>query len=378
MSRYKILVVTEQENFRLEIKNRLSRMDNIALVGFAALDKDLETKIKGYAPHAVLLVQDQQEDNLFDTAQHIYQGFPGCAVVLMVKDLSIDVIKTAMQAGVREVINQDNLDELEASLLKAAQLEQSRAVGIRSDPRVIAFFSGRGGSGKTTIAVNSAIALAGSGQRTVLIDLNLSFGDSAILLNIKAKDTIAELVQEKSTFGIDEIRSFCMQHASGVSILCAPSSPEHGEYVNSRHVELLINQMRPYYDFIVLDLPCNINETTITALESADNIVMVTRKDLSGLKTTKQMLDIFRTLQQSEKVQLLLNADHKSILSLKDMERVLETPFSFVIPDDQKTAQICQERGVPFVTDLPRTRLSKDVQKMTRSWIDQNSRRDDA
>ena len=374
MAKYKILAVTESEDLKLALRDRLNQMDDIALVGFAGLDTDLATKIKGYAPHAVLLVQDNPESPIFEASQSIYQGFPGCAVVLMVESLDIETVKTAMQSGVREIISKDNLDEMEEALLKAAQLEQSRAVGTRSDPRVISFYSGRGGSGKTTIAVNSAVALAASGQRTILVDLNLNFGDASLLINVKAKDTIAELVQEKNSFTIDDIRSYSMQHASGISMLCAPQNPEHAEYITPRHVELLVNQLRPYYDFIVIDLPCDINDTTLTAIESSDILFLVTKKDLSGLKATKQLIDIFTTLQHEEKIRLILNTDHKSNLTQKNMEKVFSKNFDHVLAEDLKTTRICQERGTALVSDMPRSALSRGIQKMVQVWIEGSSK----
>ena len=377
MARYKILAVAESEEVRLNIRDQLSQYDDIALVGFAAADADLASKIKGYAPHAVLLAQDQEDADFYDLAQRIYQEFPGCAMVLILDNLTIDSVRSAMQAGIREVIGKDNLDALHTSLIKAARMEQSRASGTQTDPRVVSFFSGRGGVGKTTMAVNSAIALALSGQRTMLVDLNLAFGDAALLLNIKTKDTLAELVQEKSSFSIDDIRSFSMQHPAGISFLSAPASPEHAEYITARHIELLINQLRPYYDFIVLDLPCDISDTTIAAIEASDILVMTSRKDMSGLKVTRQMLDIFTTLQLGDKIRLLLNLDKKSVLSQKDMERVLDRSFDYVLGEDIKTAQSCQERGAAFVYEMPRSALSRGVQKMVQSWINEVKRESD-
>ena len=371
MSKYKIMAITASEEFRLELKDDLSRTDDLILVGFADFDSDLMTRIKGYAPHAVLIVQDDPQSPVFEISQQIYQGFPGCAVVLIVTELNIDILRTAMQSGVREIVEKSNRDEMISALLKASQIEQSRSVGMRADPRVISFYSGRGGSGRTTIAVNTAVALAAGGYRTVLIDLDLYFGDAALLLNIKAKDTIAELVQEKSSFSIDDIRSFLIQHSSGISLLCAPQSPEHAEYINSGHVELLINQLRPYYDYIIIDLPCDISDTTLTAIESSDMLMIMTRKDLTGLRTTKQLIDIFTALQQEEKIRLILNFDHKSNLSQKDMERVFNRSFDHVLSEDTRTTRVCQERGTSFITDMPRSAISKDVLRLVRSWIEE-------
>ncbi|MEZ4357802.1 MAG: AAA family ATPase [Eubacteriales bacterium] len=345
MAKYKVLAVVNSEEMRLILRQEIANEESLVLLGFSALDNSLLTKINGYAPHIVLLVQEEGDTGMMDIAQRIYQGFPGCAVVLLSNKVDITLINNAMQVGIRQVVDSSDLSTLNDALLKAAVFERGRIGEAGREPHVISIYGGKGGAGKTTVAVNLAVALAQTGRRTALIDLCLTFGDVSVLLNISAKDTISELVQEKSSFTIDDIKSFSMQHSSGVSVLSAPSSPELAEYITPKHVEALVNIMRPYYDFIVLDLPSDLSESTLTAIENSDDIVLVSRLDIPNLRAAKAMFNIFNKLQQEEKVLLLLNADHKAILTHKDFERVLERPISFVLPNDEKSLQLSQERG---------------------------------
>lgn len=374
MAKYKVLIAANNEELRLAIRQKLSKDDEIAIVGFTAIAPNLLAKVGGYAPHAVLLAQDKEMPGTMELAQRIYQGHPGCAVVLLTSNVDINIINTAMQSGIRTVVSFQDIDKLKQSLVQAAVFEQSRTVENGKDPRVVSVYGGKGGSGKTTIAVNLAVAFAQSGRRTALIDLCLNYGDASLYLNVTAKDTIAELVQEKSSFTIDDIKSFSMQHSSGLSILCAPTVPEYAEYVSAAHVEALINQMRPYYDFIVLDLPCELSDCTLTALENSDDIFIVSRPDISNLRAAKLTLGILRTLQQEDKVKLIINADYKSTLKHKDFENVLEMPINTVIPEDSKTARLSLQRGVPFVTGAPKAPISIAVQRLAANWTD-NSRR---
>ena len=375
MPKYKVLVAVNNEETRLTIRQKLTKEPEIAIVGFTAMEPSVLTKINGYAPHVVILVQDKDETNVMEIAQRIYQGFTGCALVLVSHDTNMQIIQSAMQSGIRIVVDMADLDTLKDSLIQAAVFEQGRIVETGREPHVISVYSGKGGVGKTTIAVNLAVALAQSGHRTALIDLCLLYGDAAVLLNITAKDTIAELVQEKRTFAIDDIRSFSIQHASGVSLLCSPSAPEYAEYVTPKHVETLINLMRPFYDFIILDLPCDLSECTLTAMENSDNILLVSRPDISNLRAAKLALGIFRTLQQEEKVLFLLNADHKSALTHKDFEQLLELPVSYSLPEDMKSARLSQQRGVPFVIGMPTGPIAQGIQRLISRWIEKTDRR---
>lgn len=371
MQKFRILAVVNSEEMRLALRQKLANEEEIALVGFAPMDTAVLAKIAGYAPHVVLLVQENEETGVMDIAQRIYQGFPGCALVLLTPTMDMPLVSSAMQAGVRQVVGAGDMDTLKDSLIQAAVFEKGRIGEAGREPHVISVYGGKGGAGKTTVAVNLAAALAQTGRRTALIDLCLYYGDAALVLNITAKDTVSDLVQEKSAFTIDDIKSFCIQHSSGVSILCGPSAPEHAEYVTPRHVEALVSIMRPYYDFIVLDLPGDLTECTLTALENSDDIILVSRMDISNLRAAKLALGVFRTLQQEEKVLLLLNADHKGILKHKDFEQVLELPISYILPEDVKTARLSQERGVPFVIGMPRAPVSQGVQRLAGHWLNE-------
>ena len=110
------------------IRQRLSLAEDLALVGFAPVDADILSKIKGYAPHVVLLVQEQGDAGILELAQRIYQGFPGCAIALLVPELDLELVKSAMQSGVRQVISEDNLSTMIDQIVQVALFEQGRAI----------------------------------------------------------------------------------------------------------------------------------------------------------------------------------------------------------------------------------------------------------
>ena len=244
MPKIKVLAVVNSEEMRLNLRQQLGKEDDIALIGFSTTDVSVLNKITGYAPHVVLLVQGNEDTGVMELAQRIYQGSKNCALVLLTNQMSMQTVQSAMLSGFRYVADMQDMGALKDVIVRAAVFEQGRAGTVGRESQVICVYGGKGGAGKTTIAVNLAASFAQNGYRAALLDLCLEYGDAALLLNITAKDTIAELVQEKTSLTIDDIKSFCMPHSSGLSVICAPSSPEYAEYVTQRHVEALINIMR--------------------------------------------------------------------------------------------------------------------------------------
>ncbi|OQB25552.1 MAG: Septum site-determining protein MinD [Firmicutes bacterium ADurb.Bin182] len=366
MARFKVLAVVSDENLRVEIRQALMGIENIALVGFASFDTSLMTKVTGYSPHAVLLVQEGDDAGVFEYARQIYKTYPGCALVLLTEDISIQSIEKAMLSGFRKVMDIADIatKELPNAIFQSVRLEQGRNNEIRNESRVISVYGTKGGSGRTTLATNLATAFAQDKHRTALIDLCLVYGDASIYLDINAKDTISELVQERADFTIDDIKSFCMQHSSGINVLCAPSRPEYAEYVTGKHVEKIINLMRPYYDYIVVDLPCEFNDCTLSAIENSDDVLVVTLPEISSLRNTKLALSVFNNLQQIEKVKIVMNCWKKGALTQKDFERVLEVPVSFSVPEDLKNVSLSVERGIPYVIGMPRSPMARAVRDL--------------
>jgi len=375
MAKYKVLGIANGEETRIDLRRRLGKEEEIALVGFAGMNADVLTKINGYAPHVVLLVNETNNSGVMEIAERIYQGFPGVAIVLLTQSSSPDVLAKAMQSGVRRVVSIDEIDDLKDLIVQAAVFEQARAIETGREPRVVAVYGAGGGSGKTTIAVNLAVMMAKSGRRVALLDLCLCYGDADLLLNINARDTIIELVQEKATFTIDDIKSFTMQHSSGLTVLCSPTNPKYAEYVTQGHVESIISVMRPYFDFIFIDLPSDLSDSTLTSLEASDDILLIAKRDIPNLRATKAMMSILTSLQQHEKVDLIINGDSQSVLSDADFERVLEIPIGHKIPEDVKTAKLCQERGEPYVTAAPRSIMTKAMMRVAKYCIRKDEKR---
>jgi pilus assembly protein CpaE len=230
---------------------------------------------------------------------------------------------------------------------------------------VVSVFGAKGGLGKTTISANLAVKLAEKRKKVALLDLDLQFGDIHIFMDIEPKDTITELFQEVVTPNIDSVRSYMTVHSSGVHVLCAPRSPEYAELISAEKVLSLLTLLRSYYDYVIIDTAPTFSEVNMTAIESSSLIFFVTGLDISILKNSKLSISLLESLQQTEKVRVLVNrAVDMSSISANDVQKIINYPIWAKIPSDYKVAVNSLNRGIPFVTGVPNSKLSQSISNL--------------
>ena len=380
MEKIKVMIIGNNDNRIYEIKSLL-RTDRIAFVGFSKQDKIALEKAVGLKPNVILLQCDDDYRDAIDLAKKIYMKMPGCAVIFLCDYFDGSMIEEVMLAGVRKVLQlpidvkilTENIEI--AHSIEKSRLENADLTAANMQSRIITVFGAKGGIGKTTIAVNLAVLLAKMGKKVAIIDADLQFGDVNVYFDIDPKDTIAELSQGKDSGNIDAIKRIMALHFSGVSVVCAPKSPEYAEYVTANIVETMINTMRPYYDYVLVDTAPQFNDVTMAAIENANLVLLVAAPDISTLRNTKISLNILESLQQREKTEIIVNRLTKGMISIKDMQRVLGVQVKNTIALDFKIAANCHNKGLPIVLDSPKSENGKDLVKLAKnvvSMIDEN------
>ena len=364
MEKIKVLIVAESEEKRYELKNSLSS-DEIAIVGIIKSGTTVLDKVGSLIPDVVVIFGEENSSEYLEIAERIYVSIPSCMVLLLLENPTIKAIDQAMQAGIRKVITWPSgssqlLENIKLfNSLEKMRISNSKQRKVNWESKVITVFGTKGGIGKTTTSVNLAVALARTGKKVALIDLDLQFGDIGVFLDIEPKDSIAELVQEKSSFEIDTIKSFMVLHSSGISVLTAPKSPEYADIVTPEHIEKIINTIRPYYDYVIIDTPPAFNDSTLIAIDNSNFVLFVITLEISTLRNAKISAEVFNTLNQKDKLRIVVNRESSSGISIKDAQKVLGCEMFFKVTSDWKTAISSLNKGVPIVLDAPRTEVAK-------------------
>lgn len=372
----KVMLVSKQDAFINKMR-QLINADDIVIAADAPGGAIAMEKIENISPNVLIINSGRNDSEALNLAERITQNRPRIFVILVVEDMSVEVLQAANAAGVHNVITMpENSKEICDYIRMIHTAESNRLAALTENTQVtwiskcITVFGSKDGLGKTSVATNLAIKLAEHRRKVALVDLDLEFGDVHTFMDINPKDTIAELAQDFYSPTIDAIRSYMTVHPSGVHVLCAPKSPEYADVVSAECVSTILSLLRSYYDFVIIDTASNFSEVTLTAIESASTVLMMTGMDVSTLKNSKAALSVLESLKQNSKVRVVVNrAMEGSTITVDDVMRVVEAPMAAYIPNDYNTAVSALNRGEPFVQSYPKSKIAGCLNELADAMI---------
>ena len=302
-----------------------------------------------------------------DTTERLRLSHPTLGVVLVRRRVDSSLLADALRAGVREVVEERNLSGINSATSRVAELatalrgaDQSVVEDDEQRGRVVTVFSAKGGSGKTTIATNLATALADHGAREVcLVDLDLQFGDVAIVLQLFPEHTVADAIPLGEQLDAAALHSLLTHHSPGLSALIAPTDPSQAANVSAGLVARIIDLLRKQFDFVVVDTPPAFDDQVLAALDSSDLVALIATLDIPALKNLKLTLETLDLLNYpKDRLRVLLNrADSKVGLTLGEVEKTLKSTISAQIPSSRDVPASIN-RGSPLMLDQPKHSVS--------------------
>ncbi len=367
MDKINLLVLSDDLDLRIEMKNLVSD-EEFAISGYSGFTEEGKTKIVNKYPEVVLCaVKGEVPESVFGFVQDLLTAARGTVVVLANDKISVELVNKAAQYGIRKVLPVDGISssEFSSGISTAYKLEQQRVLDNNESKKVrckaLGFFGGKGGTGKTTLAIGVAAQLAKAGKRVMLLDLDLQFGDISMALDLDTKNSIVDLVQDRGGITIENINGFAVEHSTGMSVLCAPKSSEFAEFINSAHVEKIIDIMRPYYEYIIIDLPAAFNDTTITACENCEELYLVYNNEILSLNNAKVCYCILDQLHQRDKIKFIINKVEKGLVKVEDFEEMFHTEMFATVPADYAAALASINKGLAVTVAQPKSEISKGI-----------------
>jgi pilus assembly protein CpaE len=245
------------------------------------------------------------------------------------------------------------------ALLRRVTPTQTDAANVNG--KVIAVFSLRGGIGVSTLAVNLAVGLSQVwNMPTALVDLDLVSGQSALMLNLSLRTTLANVAElPDAEIDNDLLNRILLPHPSGVKVLAAPAQPQQRELIKAETISHVLTHLKENYQYVVVDAPHNFDDTTLAGLDVADAIVCLTTPELASVRLTASTLDVFDSLKYPrDEMFLVLNWTFKNRgLPQKNIESVLKHNFDLIIPFASEPLVRAINVGIPVVFEEPTSPL---------------------
>jgi pilus assembly protein CpaE len=364
----RVLIVDDLSETRENVRKLLQFESDIEVIGQAGTGEQAIEMAQEHQPDIILMDINMPGIDGIGASQKISDLVPASQIIIMSVQSDSDYLRRAMLAGARDFLTKPfGGDELVAAVRRVYEKrpavrpvargqalstdDSTASKAVSTEGFIISVFSPKGGSGCTTIAINMAVALAQNEYRTLLIDGSLQFGDVSVMMNMKTVTSIVDLGNRNSDLDSDLVNSVVQIHKSGLHVLMSPPKPEMADVVTDTMIKDLLANLRPLYDFIIIDTTSSLNDIALTLLDESNRIVLVTQQNLPSLKNASRFFDLAQSLDyQSQKVWLVVNqATNKQGISVKDIGEALKRPIFMAIPEDSLTVSTAIDQGIPLV-----------------------------
>ncbi len=233
--------------------------------------------------------------------------------------------------------------------------------------RTIAFFGGKGGVGKTTLAVNLAVAIQRrAGKRVALFDADFCFGDVGVHLGLPQERNVIDLIKYINDLTPELADDVLATHDSGVRVLLNPARPEEADLIDPAHVRRLLHFLADLYDYVVVDCQPSYDERMLVVLEQADEILLVITPEIGPIKNTSHFLNLAARLGLAlDKIHIILNRANSDVgIGLGEIERTLKHRVAYQIVSGGRPVVVSVNRGAPIVLSQGDHPLAQQVMRM--------------
>jgi pilus assembly protein CpaE len=391
----RVLIVDDIPETRDHLTKLLGFETDIVVVGAAASGREAIEMAAQLRPDVVLMDINMPDMDGIAATEHLAAEVPTAAVVMMSVQGEADYLRRSMLAGAREfLVKPFSSDELTSTLRQVYTRERDKlsrialqpvntngsasakpaVVAVRGDAepgRIVAVFGPKGGVGRTTLAVNLAVACATElGQKTCLVDASFQFGDVGVLLNLNPKNkSIADLIPELEAGEPESLDTFLINHSAGIRVLLAPPSPETAELITPSATKRMLEALRATHDLVIVDCMSSFNDTTLAILDLADTVLTMLSLEITSIKNIRLFLEVADQLGYgSDKVRLVLNrADSSLGIRVADVEHSIGRRVDHTIVSDGRSVVYALNRGVPFFLSNREAQVSQDVLRLAQA-----------
>jgi len=354
-----LVVLAEHADPRL-VEQALQGDSSLEVLGYADYFDDWREFLEEPAD-VVIVGCSAEDDGATQIVDRAVKHRPDRPVIVMTEASPNGFLRQVFEAGADDVIPLPlPPSEVAFTLQKVIARRKGLVMPGKATAPLIAILGPKGGTGKTLVATNLAVALAQRDANVVLVDLDLQFGDIGLALGLSPERTMYDLMKAGPPFDHEKLDRHLIRHSSGVKVLIAPTRPDQASAISIDYLREVYASLRTMCDAVIVDTPPGFTPEVIATIDVSGEICMVGMLDSLSLKNTKlgvETLDLMG--YDSESIALVLNrADSRVGITPDDVSTIVGRSPDVFIPSDREIPRSINE-GTPIVAARPTSGASK-------------------
>lgn len=377
----RVIAIGDPGPTQQQITTALSSQHEFELVEVLTAPERMVREISAARADIILIDHELVSQPTVDIIDDLTAEFPNAAIVAILPDNDPQQIQRVIMAGARGFVVQPFTQiNLLSTLRRVGELEKRRRREYRVEQpdltessrplQTVAVYSPRGGAGSTTLAINVALAYQEeTGQKVLLLEGKQFFGHVDVMLNIRSHNSLADLIPHASSLDESIIQDVVVRHGTGLNVLLGFSNMQAAQGLRPDSLYSVLISLRRAFDVIVIDAGSLLNENTVTYLDAADRILLLTTPDLSSLRDASKFIQISQSLSYPpEKMLVTMNREGMpGGVGAKDIEVTLRQPLFARLPEATAEVQRSLNRGIPLILNYPRSPASRAIREMTKA-----------
>jgi pilus assembly protein CpaE len=251
----------------------------------------------------------------------------------------------AMRAGAGEFVDRTSGADglIEAFTRYSASRSKTRSSG---KARVFTIINAKGGSGATTLAVNTAVSLQQSHGHAILVDFS-PIGHAALHLNARPSFSVLDALQNLHRMDTSLLEGLMTQTKDGLHLLAAPQQP----YVAApapAELARLFDLLVSHYRYVVVDCSGRMDQTTRMLSDLSNAVLMVAQTDVVSLWSAGRIRTFLEEGNTRNRLRIVMNR-YKKIpgFTEEEIEKVTNCKILWKIPNNYQLIAPAIDKGAP-------------------------------
>jgi pilus assembly protein CpaE len=364
----RLALVDPQDNTRSALKSLMLGIDTVWLEAECSRYDFFFDVVMQTRPDMALVALDSDVNKGLALVARITQELADCNVLVISASTEGSLILQAMRNGAKEFLSLPlKLEDVLSALERIRQTQMTRAgEGQVRSCQVITLAGASGGVGCTSLAVNLGCILArGEQNSVVVIDLDFALGDSDVWLDIIPDYTIQDVAENITRLDYSLLKRSLTRHDCGVFLLPRPVQLDDNIKITADQLRRVVSLLKTTFTHLVIDVTKSFGPLDMAAMETADNVLLVTQLDLPCLRNVVRLMQYLEHFEGlTDKIRIVVNR-----VGLEDtqisLNKALETigrEIAWQVPNDFATMVEARNNGVPLMMQAPKAKLTRALE----------------